>query len=83
MPVYEARAQVQVSIVVKSAPDPNRRDHLDAQPGLPVEVVAEHVHASVAVSNKHYDVAEPLHEMLRRRVPHLNNLSLDPEPTDS
>jgi len=50
--------------------------------GLPVEVVAERVNASVDVINKHYDVEEPLHEMLRRRVPHLNNLSFDPDSTD-
>jgi hypothetical protein len=51
--------------------------------GLPVEVVAERVNASVEVINEHYDVEDPLKEMLKRRMPYLNNLSLDMETTES
>lgn len=51
--------------------------------GLPVEVVAGRVNASVEVINQHYDVENPLEEMLRRRIPYLRHLSFDTEPSES
>ncbi|WP_336001471.1 tyrosine-type recombinase/integrase [Halorientalis halophila] len=51
--------------------------------GVPVEVVAERVNASVEVIQKHYDVEDPLEEMLNRRASFVSDLSIDPEDTES
>lgn len=49
--------------------------------GMPVEVVAERVNASISVIEQHYDTETPLEEMELRRRPHLESLQL-PDSTD-
>lgn len=45
--------------------------------GVPVDVVAERVNASVRVIEEHYDKPDKFEEMEKRRRPHLDRLSFD------
>jgi site-specific recombinase XerD len=45
--------------------------------GVPIEVVAKRVNASVRTIKKHYDQPDMHEEMERRRRPHVDNLSLN------
>jgi site-specific recombinase XerD len=50
--------------------------------GIPVEVVAERVNASIDVIKQHYDKAKALDEMERRRRPHLDDLGFEDDTDD-
>lgn len=44
--------------------------------GLPAEIVAERVNASVSTIEEYYDQQDPVAEMLRRRAPYFQNLDI-------
>jgi hypothetical protein len=44
--------------------------------GIPPEVVANRVNASLETIEQHYDVADPRERMEKRRRPHVENLEL-------
>jgi len=48
--------------------------------GLPAEVVAERVNATLEVIEKYYDKASKRERLEKRRRPYLANLTLEPEP---
>jgi site-specific recombinase XerD len=50
--------------------------------GIPVEVVAERVNASIEVIQRHYDKAQALAEMERRRRPYLDDLGFEDDGDD-
>jgi len=50
--------------------------------GLPVEVVAERVNASVDVIERHYDKEDPRRELEQRRRTHLSNLEINTKDED-
>jgi len=43
--------------------------------GMPAEIVAERVNSSVEVIEQHYDVEDPVQQMLYRRIPYVTTLS--------
>jgi site-specific recombinase XerD len=46
--------------------------------GVPAEIVAERVNASVETIEEHYDKENPVDEMIKRRDPHFADFDIDP-----